>query len=297
MDGPVTSLESLLGSFDELDAWLVSMGVPARSTDRFHQLIELFRRLQPSQTGGTLPMTPQQQRLYMFALAEVMEFQQIFTWLRNDDPAVLGPKLIRALSGAADSADESPRNSDARNTIFELSLATEWRRAGLPVAIGDPDIRLTVGSQQLLVECKRPFGWAGTERCIKDATRQLRQNGSRQAPGAPKGIAAISLSRIIGANRGSFSARTMADKARLGEVMDCELIAHKHLWRGVRFDESIAGVLFHLSLPADVGGGEHFALLSFTNIYQASNNADALRLLNDVMEPLYEDAAPARSTK
>ena len=51
-------------------------------------------------------------------------------------------------------------------------------------------------------------------------------------------------------------------------------------------------MLFHLSLPADVGHGDHFALLSFSNVYQAGPNPEALALLNKAMEPLYSDVAP-----
>jgi hypothetical protein len=46
-------------------------------------------------------------------------------------------------------------------------------------------------------------------------------------------------------------------------------------------------------LPADVGKGDHFALLSFSNIYQAGTNPEALILLNQTLEPLYGDPAPS----
>jgi hypothetical protein len=85
---------------------------------------------------------------------------------------VLGPKLIRALSGSVDPFEESSSNSVGGNTMFELSLASEWRRAGLKVAIGEPDLQLVLGQQEFLVECKRPFDWTGVLRGLKDASRQ-----------------------------------------------------------------------------------------------------------------------------
>jgi hypothetical protein len=63
-------------------------------------------------------------------------------------------------------------------------------------------------------------------------------------------------------------------------------------WNRIRFDDSIAAVLFHLTLPADVDRGNHFALLSFSNVYQASANPSALVLLNQAMDPLYRDSTP-----
>jgi hypothetical protein len=229
----------------------------------------------------------------MYSLAELVEFQQIFSWLKKEEPKILGPKLVRALSGSLDPADESPNNNIGRNTIFELSLACEWRRAGLEVVIGEPDLQLTLGLQEFLVECKRPFNWTGIVRCMKDAKGQLRSSGVRAQSGAPKGIIAISLSRIIGGGEDVFFADSMADKSKLEEIIERELAANQwRWWNSVRFDDSIAAVLFHLSLPADVGNGDHFALLSFSNVYQAGTNHAALALLNQAMEPLYRDSVP-----
>ena len=85
----------------------------------------------------------------------------------------------------------------------------------------------------------------------------------------------------------------MADKSKLEEIIESELAANSwRWWNKVQFDDSIAGVLFHLSLPADVGKGDHFALLSFSNIYQAGANREALALLNQAMEPLFRDSTP-----
>ncbi len=85
----------------------------------------------------------------------------------------------------------------------------------------------------------------------------------------------------------------MADKSKLQEIIERELGDNRwRWWTRIRFDQSIGAVLFHLSLPADVGGGDHFALLSFSNVYQAGANPEALALLNQAMEPLYSDATP-----
>ncbi len=241
-----------------------------------------------------MTITREEQRQYMYALAELVEFHQIFTWLKQENPAVLRPKLIRSLSGSLDPADESAKNNVGRNTIFELSLASEWRRAGLEVVIGEPDLRLILSPQEFVVECKRPFDWTGIARCLKDAKRQLRKSTARATAGAPKGVIAISLSKIIARGERIFWADSMADKSELGQIIESELAANRwRWWNDVQFDDSVAGVLFHLSLPADVGKGDHFALLSFSNVYQAGANREALVLLNQAIEPLYRDSTPS----
>jgi hypothetical protein len=109
-------------------------------------------------------------------------------------------------------------------------------------------------------------------------------------------VIAISLSKIVARGEIIFWADSMADKSKLGEIIESELAANRwRWWNKVQFDDSIAGVLFHLSLPADVGKGDHFALLSFSNIYQAGANREALALLNQAMEPLFRDSTPSLS--
>ncbi|HYM75657.1 MAG TPA: hypothetical protein VE377_06730 [Candidatus Dormibacteraeota bacterium] len=293
MEFTIEGHNSLLGDLARLDSWLASMGVPARSSDRIHRLIQVLAELNPRSIGAAVKITREERRLYMYALAELVEFHQIFTWLNKEDPSVLGPKLIRALSGSIDPLEESVSNSVGRNTMFELSLASEWRRAGLEAAIGEPDLKLILGQQEFLVECKRPFDWSGVVRCLKDANRQLKKDGARTKPGAPKGVIAISLSRVIAGGEQIFLADSMADKSKLQEIIERELAANRwRWWTRIRFDQSIGAVLFHLSLPADVGHGDHFALLSFSNVYQAGANPEALALLNQAMEPLYSDATP-----
>ena len=293
MEFTIAGHNSLLGDLANLDSWLLSMGVPARSTDRIHQLVRLLKELNPRNVGPALRITREERRLYMYSLAELVEFHQIFTWMNKEDPRVLGPKLIRALSGSVDPLEESVTNSVGRNTMFELSLASEWRRAGLHVAIGEPDLQINLGQQEFLVECKRPFDWTGVVRGLKDAGRQLKRNGAQAKPGAAKGVIAISLSRIIAGGEQVFLADSMADKSKLQQIIEGDLAANRwRWWSGIRFDQSIAAVLFHLSLPADVGQGDHFALLSFSNVYQASPNPEALAILNRVIEPLYSDVEP-----
>jgi hypothetical protein len=283
---PFASLShiSLVESFDKLDDWLSSKEVHTRGTDRIHQLLEIVRAYNPRVLGQVVQMTREEQRRYMFALAELLEFHQIAVWLRDESPAILGPKLDRALSGSVDPAEETLKNNDGRNAMFELSLAAEWRREGLNVEIGEPDIKLTVGSQLFLVECKRPFTWPGFVSCLRHAKRQLRENGASPATGAPKGVIAVSLNRVISAGQQILLAESLADKTKVGEIIDRELEANRRRWYDtVQFNESIAAVACHLTMPAHVNDGSQFVLMSSLNICKASINDEALTLFAQAM--------------
>lgn len=278
------SHKSFVESFVGLDDWLFSKGVRPRGTDRIHQLLEVVRVHNPRVLGPAAQMTSEEQRRYMFALAELLEFHQIAVWLREENPVILGPKLDRALSGCADPAKETRENNVGRNTMFELSLAAEWRRAGLNVEIGEPDIQLTVGNQVFLVECKRPFSWPGIVSCLRHAKRQLRENGTSPIPGAPKGVIAISLNRVISEGQLLFFTESLADRTRVGDLINSELESNRWRWfEDIHFDESMAAVAFHLNLPAGVDEGPQFALMSSLNSCRASLNEEALAIFVQAM--------------
>ena len=294
---PTVSHKSLVGSFANLDDWLTSKGIAPRNNDRIHQLLEIVRAYNPRVLGPSLQMTKEERRQYMFALAELLEFNQIAFWLRDEDPSVLKSKLDRALSGGVDPAEETRKNSDGRNTMFELSLAAEWRRAGLNVEIGEPDIKLMVGNQIFLVECKRPFTWPGVVSCLRHAKHQLRENGISLVPGEPKGVIAISLNRVIGEGRLLFSADSLAAKTQVGDLINTELESNRWRWfDSIHFDKSMAAVAFHLNLPAAVNEGPQFVLMSSLNSCRASLNEGALAKFTQAMsygEPHPEESQSA----
>jgi hypothetical protein len=123
-------------------------------------------------------------------------------------------------------------------------------------------------------------------RGLKDASRQLKRNGAQAKPGAPKGVIAISLSRIIaGGNRFSSRIQWLTNPScKKSSTMNWRPIAGG----GREHRRSIVP----FALPADVGHGDHFALLSCSNVYQPGANREALALLNQAIEPLYRDAVP-----
>ena len=103
-------------------------------------------------------------------------------------------KISRALCGPISPMEESPRNNGARNAMFELVLAANWRSGGAIVKLGEPDIRIVLGGTNFLVECKRPFSAKGVRRNIEDAAGQLRTALGEPAEASSYGLVAISLS-------------------------------------------------------------------------------------------------------
>lgn len=90
---------------------------------------------------------------------------------------------MRALCGPISPFDEQPKNSEARNTMFELSLAADWKNAGSEVELGEPDIKLRAPAALFQTECKRPFSENSVRKNIEDAASQLGKELNRHGTG------------------------------------------------------------------------------------------------------------------
>src|SRR5689334_11329993 len=148
----------ILSSLQNLDPWLEGLGIRVNQ-DRIHRAIQV---VQDAHNGWkTLRETGKPSRIgnaneYYFGLVEALEFRDIYTAFKDDDPEILGPKLERALSGPFRPAEETKETSDGRNMMFELALAADLRLRGGNIAVGEPDICLKVSDRRFLIECKRP---------------------------------------------------------------------------------------------------------------------------------------------
>jgi len=192
-----TKFSEILGTLENLDAWLASLGIKP-NTDRVHHTVAVVR--QAHEGWQRLRETGQASKIgniddYYFGLVEALEFCDIFRAFQNEDPRSLGPKLDRGLSGPHRPADETAKNSDGRNIMFELALAADLRLQGADVSIGDPDIRLTISGQRFLVECKRPFREESIRANVRGAAAQLETHLKADPDAA--GIIAISVSRVL----------------------------------------------------------------------------------------------------
>ena len=150
---------------DQLESWLSGLGM--QKYDRIHEAIDVVREHdekflalksegRPAYCNETFGDAPFAVRTCVNANLDVTEFLNIFEAFRHESPDRIVPKLERASSGPFMPVVETKQNSDARNVQFELALAAEWRLNGLNVSIGEPDLTLSVGATNYIIECKRP---------------------------------------------------------------------------------------------------------------------------------------------
>jgi hypothetical protein len=141
----IASFDRTIEVLDQLDGWLTSLGIPPKR-DRWHEAALMVQRAREHRAhfergGQWVPIAN-----YVPGLFEAMEMHEIMRAFRGDSSAALKGKLVRALSGPISPIEEQPKNSAARNAMFELSLAADWKNGGADVELGEPDILIRFGS-------------------------------------------------------------------------------------------------------------------------------------------------------
>ncbi len=285
----VLSTVTLLTRLNDMGAWVTDLGIKRGTNDRLTQISRLVEEAEiarvQSRQPDELPIIGTFDN-YIYAMAEALEFTQIYEAFRRAAPELIAPKLRRALDGPFRLANETRGNSVGRNTAFELALAAEWSLRGAEIEIGEPDITLHIGEVSFVVECKRPLRIESVRTNLRAARDQL-ASVLDQSPKTYVGMIAVSVSRIFTGGVSLFRAHSEADVDMLTEELELFLDRYKHEWGSLRMDSRIGAVLFHLSIPTDVADHDHFALLSCSNLYPATDDRTHIETLQREMARLY----------
>lgn len=182
------------------------------------------------------------------ALTESFELADILPFARSLAPEIIKRSLMRILLGPARPADETTNTNEARNILFELTMASKLWRAGLVPELVEPDIRCEVDGRAVYVACKRPFAGTGSRQAYTDALAQIR-TGLTGPPASARGVVALSVTRLLNSGGRIFEFTAQAAREdRLGKLLE-------HLTEEVSagWDEpghGTIGLLWHVVTPA-----------------------------------------------
>ena len=278
------SFDAMLEVLEKLDPWLESLGIQIRA-DRWHQAIETVKvtkeRAEILKRGGTL----EPQWSAAGALFDAWEIYDIIRAFGGITSAELKEKLARALSGPFYPSEEHPKNSAARNAMFELWLAADWKNRGLEVELGEPDIRLSLGEQTFQVECKRPFSEHSVRANVEGAKSKLVEVLESPDGSSHLGFVAISLSRAF--TKGNLLC--IAPDGRGRDELQASLLKmlqeNSAAWRLGRlknWHERIVAVMFHIALPWDEQG-QRLTHLSASRFIWTTNSKAAWETLEGAL--------------
>jgi hypothetical protein len=184
---------------------------------------------------------------YVLSLTESLEFIGAVLFLKTCEKEVLRRKIATVLGGPVLPNDEDENSNEARNTLFELNLASKLRKAGLDASPGmDVDIECTIGGKHLLIECKRPFKEHNVGKQIKKAGKQLKARLKTFPPGS-RGIVAVSLSKTMNPGDKFFVYLDQSSaKDALSRKLKTVAEAATSSWGGLGPGKRVIGILFHL---------------------------------------------------
>jgi len=189
---------------------------------------------------------------------DASELVLIHQQLSEYDCPAFKQTLAKAVNGPTSLAVERPQSGDARNRVFELVMAAQFRAAGIPVKFVDPaDAIITVDNIKCFVECKR----IQTEKALRDrvhqASSQIRNRVDQQASAKPRGLIAIDISKTVNTDGTLYFDAPSKDS--LVEWVDARLAVFLSRNRTIltsQLDPRVCGVLVYLRTPALIADEE-----------------------------------------
>lgn len=140
------------------------------------------KRLLTDVNNEKIPLSPEDDEL-LFRVAEaqwtILEQYIIARATRTPSGTITDThrrKLEMILSGR-DTPDET--NSIARDTQFELYIASLFAMAGIPVRIGEPDLLIFLGEEEVGIAAKRVKTTKQIHKRVKHAIEQIRRSARR----------------------------------------------------------------------------------------------------------------------
>lgn len=287
-DMQIASFDATLQLLEKLDPWLVSLGIQPKN-DRWHEALKIVRRAREQRQlidrGGQREFIDN----YISGLFDATEIHEIVRAFAGDTSPALKEKMQRALSGPIAPLSEQPKNSVARNAMFELSLAADWKNGGADVQLGEPDIILRLTEALFHVECKRPFYestvWPNIDEAAHQVAKELNKTGNEKA----FGIVAISLSRVF--TQGDLVCFADQDEGRefVNATLQSLIDEHREEWGldgSKEFHEQIVAVMFHLAVPWDMNG-ERLIHTAMSNFVKVGKCAEGWETLSQNLPSLY----------
>jgi hypothetical protein len=273
--------------------WLESLGIGIEQ-NRIADYRKTFARIaEHIQTGTVSDLEksidfPKQADNFHDASELILIHQQLSGY---DSPA-FKQTLAKAVNGPTSLAAERPQSGDARNRVFELVMAAQFRAASIPVKFVDPaDAILTVDNIKCFVECKR----IQTENALRDRVRQassqIEKRLNQEASAKPRGLIAIDISKTVNTDGKLYF--NAPSKDSLIEWVDARLALFLNRNRTVlssQFDPRVCGMLLYLRTPAVIADGE---LTNYRRLFPVStpgNDELNKRVYHKLVDQLWHTA-------
>jgi hypothetical protein len=254
-----------LADLDEILAWAAERGITRRT--RFHVYRDNIRWLREHDADedrtAVYAQLERDGRLteILSTMSESIELVETISALRQNEAEIPPEILCRAFSGPLDAFHEDCTSNQARNAMFELSMAAMAARQGLKprLSIANPDVSFVFGARRVKLECKRVLSESKIMDRLSEGIKQLAK--TIDADAREIGLVAISLSRIL--NPGDRFLVSESPYDALSTLVTDVLRANEQVL-GRMLRPSVAGFLFYVSSVACVPGKGYSPIRSGT---------------------------------
>ena len=258
LDFKKNTYPEIFEKLERVDHWLKSIKLKVEKT-RFEVLVKNMFRISQSYQEDTLPDLCKEmgEETIITTLVDSAPFIRIYNAFANDASLTPRTSLEIAISPKAPfmATDENGAcaTNHARNILFELELAARLKSQGVKI-IGLDDVWFEFGNARYNVQCKRPMRKNRLNENIDEAIAQLRKrlNASDEKHN-PRGIIAIAVDKIVGADKGFIRAKADNDLEReLLRKLENFVKRYSHLWAVGRIDIRVVGCIIFLKYVAYV---------------------------------------------
>ena len=183
------------------------------------------------------------------SMSESIELLETIPPLLEHGVTIPTALVQKAFSGPVDAFREDARSNQARNAMFELTMAAMAARNGWEPDLTqrNPDVSFHFEGRCIKMECKRVLSIPKFLSRLKEGTRQLGRIVDEDK--GEVGIVAISLSKL--SNPGHIYFTTENPHEELSQDLTALCKANEQLFGGLRTN-GVAGFLFYASIVAQI---------------------------------------------
>lgn len=276
---------SVFGDLDKIDAWLAGRGFTQRNRLRIYRE-NLMAMRDTDDDVATIHSQMQEAGRVNEILASYVEGFELSDALKCllDNHVVIPDELLkRSLDGRADAAQETAKNNQGRNAMFELSIAAAVARQGLKPMfnLDKPDLEFQFDGHRVLIECKRVLSENGIDEAMSAGIRQLRKKVNVSVDDV--GLVAVNISRLFNSGDGWWTVKADVHPVRaLSNMIHRVIECHEANIRR-RKEPAVRGMVFYAASPFKVEGLGYMPVRTATFCLLDSSD-ELMRRLSDTLK-------------
>ena len=295
-----SSYEEIYEKISDAARWLTDHGLRVEPT-RIGEYKRVFGKILSLCKSGNFNDDEKRKYFpeYVNIVYEVQELVYIYNGLSPLITADLSSRFQMFVKGPASYTDENIMTSSnaARNIAFELLVSATLASAELKIDFGtNADLKIILGDYVIFVECKRPQYSHQLNSNIKGALSQLENRyKSHNDTNKPRGIIAISLTKILNPNRDILVAKsTETLHSSTERMLDNFHNEYKSKWF-LPHDIRTIGALIYFSVPTSVEEENiiaHSHQIDFTNC--CDPKCDDMKIIRDIAKQVENSEATTK---